>query len=974
MGAPLRRARAQRRIGLGLACAALAGLAVVLWRGDVDSPGTATWISVVSALVSAFAFVADLLNGPDDRDPLDGAGRGPRAADALAEAVRSQWDAEAQLRRLQDPEPLCVRWSRVGPPLADHPGNVHRGRPVPPPRDGDQQLDRVVEAFAAVPSRRLVVLGGPGAGKSILAVQFVLGMLAARRRGGPVPVFFPLAGWNPQALTLRAWLAERLSAEYPALAASDGDSVLAHGLLRAGLVLPVLDGFDELPPPVQGEAMRRLNGELDERLPVLLTCRTTAWTRAVEAGDVLTAAEVVELRRLDFGTARHYLERTARPDGRGSTSWTPVLEAPPGPLTEVLGTPLMVALARTVYGDTSRDPAELLDAARFPTAESIEEHLLDAFVPAAFGDAPGSTWRPDAAHRWLRRLARDLDGGDPGRHRDGGRHGPDRDGQDRRRGTWRLAWWELPDAMPKALRVIGPALLALLATAALLVPLAWFGNGVVGEWDSSLSMVLHLTGVLVGLCCGFARLLPGTADTPQGPRRLARMAVTLTAIAAPLAAVCGLLAPPLFGLRLGDAVTPRPIWFFNGCAFGLILSMLFAVAGLPRRPPPLGLPWAGSASGPGAVRALAAGLTFAVPVLLVVRLVVPATICFVAGLLLFLAGQRHGERAAAPFTGPAAVLRGFGTGLLRGFLVCSLIGVSVSAVVGGVVGAFAAYEVRSAPSLTDGQRVGGWYVRESPDGIRTVDSAKPYAGELLPRGPHLKPLAVPRRSRIAHNGRTPHPFHQPVRIRMEHGGPVLHAAGRPPADAWNVVTELPHDVRLWLAYRSAPSVIGDVVVPLAEFGVLIGAIGGCASGVYRALSTPSDTLRAAGPQSTLRTDRAATAARSAIAAVLAGGVCLALIRLVGNGGALGTMHTELWVPLGTSALALSAWGRLGAARIWLAVTGRAPWRLMAFLEEAHRRGVLRQSGAHYEFRHLRLQQRLAGAADDDERRVPAPVA
>ncbi|WP_424890564.1 NACHT domain-containing protein [Streptomyces sp. XH2] len=954
----------QRRVGLGLACAALVTLAVVLWRGDVESTGTATWISVVSAVVSAFAFVADLLNGLGDGDPPDPADRRRHAADALAEAVRSQWAAEAQLRRLQDPEPLSVRWSRVGPPLADHQGNIHRRLP-PPPRDGDQQLGRVVQAFAAVPSRRLVVLGGPGAGKSILAVQFVLGMLTTRQPGGPVPVLFPLAGWNPQALTLRAWLAERLAAEYRTLAARSGDGTLARDLLDAGLVLPVLDGFDELPRPAHGEAMRRLNAELDERLPVLLTCRTTAWTRAVQAGDVLTAAEVVELRRLDFGTARTYLERTARPDGRGSTSWTPVLQASPGPLTEVLGTPLMVAMARTVYGDTSRDPAELLDAARFPTAESIEEHLLDAFVPAAFGDAPGSTWRPDAAHRWLRRLARDLDGPAPDRHAP--------DGRPRRRGTWRLAWWELPDAMPRALRVTGPALTALLATAALLVPLAWYGKGIVGNWDSPLSMVLHFTGIFAGLCCGFACLLPARADTPQGPRRLARMAVTLIAVAAPLAVVAGLLAPPLFGLRLGDAITPRPVWFFNGCAFGLILSMLFAVAGLPRHPPPLGLPWAGSASGLGTVRALAIGLAVAGPVLLTVRLVVPAVTCLAAGLLLFLAGLRHAERATTQFTGPAAVLRGFGTGLLRGFLVCSLIGVAASAVVGGIVGVCAAYEVRSAPALGNGQRIDGWYVRVAAGGIRTVESRKPYAGELLPRGPRIMPLAVPRHGGIAYNGRTPEPFHQPVRIRMEHSGPVLITAGRPRADAWNVVSELPPGVRLWLAYRSTPAVIADVVVPLAEFGVLIGAIGGCASGVYRALSTPSDTLRAAGPQSTLRTDRAATKARSAIAAVLAGGVCLALIPVVGNGGALGTMHTELWVPLGTSSLALSAWGRLGTARIWLAVTGRAPWRLMAFLEEAHRRGVLRQSGAHYEFRHLRLQQRLAGAAEDERRAAPAPV-
>lgn len=36
-----------------------------------------------------------------------------------------------------------------------------------------------------------------------------------------------------------------------------------------------------------------------------------------------------------------------------------------------------------------------------------------------------------------------------------------------------------------------------------------------------------------------------------------------------------------------------------------------------------------------------------------------------------------------------------------------------------------------------------------------------------------------------------------------------------------------------------------------------------------------------------------------------------------------------------------------------------PLRLMAFLDDAHRRGLLRASGPAYEFRHVRLQERLA---------------
>jgi hypothetical protein len=56
--------------------------------------------------------------------------------------------------------------------------------------------------------------------------------------------------------------------------------------------------------------------------------------------------------------------------------------------------------------------------------------------------------------------------------------------------------------------------------------------------------------------------------------------------------------------------------------------------------------------------------------------------------------------------------------------------------------------------------------------------------------------------------------------------------------------------------------------------------------------------------------------------------------------------------------AASAWFTL--SRCWFAARGSLPWQLMAFLEDAHRRGVLRQMGGVYQFRHLRLQDHLAG--------------
>jgi hypothetical protein len=44
----------------------------------------------------------------------------------------------------------------------------------------------------------------------------------------------------------------------------------------------------------------------------------------------------------------------------------------------------------------------------------------------------------------------------------------------------------------------------------------------------------------------------------------------------------------------------------------------------------------------------------------------------------------------------------------------------------------------------------------------------------------------------------------------------------------------------------------------------------------------------------------------------------------------------------------------------LAVAWRTPWRLLRFLEDARQRDVLRTVGPVYQFRHARLQDRLAG--------------
>ncbi|MET9119753.1 NACHT domain-containing protein [Streptomyces sp. NPDC004528] len=956
-----RSARLRRRAAFGVCAAALVALVGAV-HDSRDENSAGVFVSLIAAVVSVAAFLADALrDGTDTPGPAGDVRR--RAADALAEAVREQWAAEARLRRLHDPGPLDVRWAPADRRLADHPENIRPGTPVPAPRDGGHRLEGIVGAFASLPRHRLVALGGPGSGKSVLAVRFTLGLLAVREPGGPVPVIFPLSGWDPTRTGLRDWLADRLAADYRSLAApSDGRHSLGRALVDTGLVLPVLDGFDELPRAAYADAVRRINSELDDELPLLLTSRPAAWASAVGAGDVLTAAEVVQLLPLDSGRAGSYLERTARPRGldgdHRETVWTPVLgrlEHEPLPLNAVLTVPLMVALARTVYSDTSRDPAELLDTARFPTAGDIEEHLLDAFVPSAFAD--GGPRRAAEARRRLGQLAKELE----------------------RRGTGRLAWWELESALPGVVRAYATGLLAILAACALLPALALArpsGHG--PAVPDSGSVVAGLLGETLGYAFGVAFLLPARPE-PPGPRGpLLRQLVVTTAAATVLWVGVALTDDLRFGFRFG-AVTDGPLPdLFGGFLFAMLLTLFFGVAGLPRHPVPLNLPWTGRHWGRAAVlmsgatlSACSVGLAGA---LLLGVAVTPGTalagtVCAVSGCALLIGGTRRALRDSSPRRG-GRIAHDFMAGLVRGMAATLLVG-TVASSVAGAAAVTATVLTSSSREDLDGRRVGHWRFHER-DGVRTASTDHRLTGTLLVPAPGALPVAYPAGTEPPHCGipllpaRTCATFTSRHTVFESRSGAVtvrLTTADAPGRVAYaaNLRSVLPERGRAWLTDGPPSALFARCLPPMVAAGVLIGMVGGCVCGVYRALSAPSEVLRAPGPRGTLRADRTASLVRGGIAALLTAVVCLPVVLLSGDWGGLVDAAAQMWIPVGATPLALSAWGRFMITRGWLAVTGRTPWRLMRFLDEAHRRGVLRQSGAYYEFRHQRLQRRLAGS-------------
>ncbi|WP_437036298.1 NACHT domain-containing protein [Streptomyces sp. enrichment culture] len=273
----------------------------------------------------------------------------------------------------------------------------------------------IAEFFRAIRPGRLVIGGAPGSGKTVLALELTLSLAADRTDSDPVPVRIPMAQWDTShALPelLEKHLTQAL--EWPA--------EMARRLVSHGMVLPVLDGLDEMDPPLADgspdpdaprakAAIQYLNAYQRglEAAPLVLTSRLEHF-EALLAREPLVDAALVVVTPVASEPALTYLRDRCRDQPR----WQPLLDhlaAHPSCLhARTLSTPWRLGLTATVYRYHG-DPAELLT---LNDSGSLDRHLLARYIPAAVepmaGDPSPPRYEPTQVHRWLHHLTGHLAG------------------------------------------------------------------------------------------------------------------------------------------------------------------------------------------------------------------------------------------------------------------------------------------------------------------------------------------------------------------------------------------------------------------------------------------------------------------------------------------------------------------------------------------------------------------------------------
>ncbi|MGH3550060.1 MAG: hypothetical protein ACRDQU_18510 [Pseudonocardiaceae bacterium] len=543
----------------------------VLTARNRDSAGTLVQTLVT---VQTFAFTIAALLWKWGRPARTGRLTLKDAADQLAEQVRRLWEREAAARRLTSaPVPVRWRWSPqqitgTVTDVASGPGTL-RFAPLPGIKPVKQRklmsgaLKDLLGVYGGLGSGRLVILGGPGSGKSGAAILLLLDALKHRASTGtpeeqaqvPVPVYFTAHGWDPNSERLTDWLSGRLLRNNDFLRAPEYGSDAAVRLIEGGYVAVILDGLDELPEELRPVALRALDTQATFRI-VLLT-RSEEMVAAVRK-DHLQGAAAIELLPVGPKQAADYLASCqVQPLSR---SWqdliTQLTKDSDSIVAQALDNPLMLTLVRDIYGHGDQ-VNELSDNRRFPSREAIEDHLLDQVLPTAYAHHPGQPvpqYTADQAQRWLGYLARCMN----------------HDGN-----TRNLTWWQISRWAPE-----WPRSLAIVVVLDLVFGLAF------GPIGGLTTMVLGLVaGLSYALMFGLGLAVMRTPRPPQqlgwsgSKENTARIRAALAAglvIGLAFGFKNGLKDVPKHGLRYGLVDGTRYgllIWFLVGLGFVLVTDL-----------------------------------------------------------------------------------------------------------------------------------------------------------------------------------------------------------------------------------------------------------------------------------------------------------------------------------------------------------------------------------------------------------------
>jgi energy-coupling factor transporter ATP-binding protein EcfA2 len=275
-----------------------------------------------------------------------------------------------------------------------------------------EAVEVINQAFAE--KGRLLIVGNPGAGKTVLLLKLAVGLLdkidLAKKEA--FPVIFNLASWSTSYESFEDWLKASLESDY------DLKKDFAATLLHQERIIFLLDGLDELArnddeelaAETRGQCLQSLNQYLSRGKKVVICCRRDEFVRLQKVpGHVAPVAVKVAVCDLTKDQIEHALLEAQHKivDRTSASHISEFIKLERGKvLLNVLRTPFYFTTALEVF-----EP--VLDYNQIPNdADALKKYLLDEFVETKLRSDRTrnlNKFKPDKTKKWLKWLGKELE-------------------------------------------------------------------------------------------------------------------------------------------------------------------------------------------------------------------------------------------------------------------------------------------------------------------------------------------------------------------------------------------------------------------------------------------------------------------------------------------------------------------------------------------------------------------------------------
>lgn len=302
-------------------------------------------------------------------------------ADWIAGLLEQQLPHLARLRLGLEPKPIAVQkpWDLV----------LYQSKNDYQPLPHDAPISMVFKDL----SEAMLILGKPGAGKTILLLELARDLLveAEQDLGMPIPVVFHLSTWAEHRGKLAEWLVDELNKRY------DVPRRLGKEWADKGQILPLLDGLDEMKESYRSHCIDVINEFRREQgqVPIAVCCRIAEYeTLPVR----LKFSGAVAIQPLTRNQVHDYLLQLSDK----ATGLRSALIAD-DTLWDLLDTPLMLAVATIAYGGK-----EFEEVGKTLTLENRKRQLFAAYVDEMFqrpgrakSDYKGVSYAKEQTIAWI---------------------------------------------------------------------------------------------------------------------------------------------------------------------------------------------------------------------------------------------------------------------------------------------------------------------------------------------------------------------------------------------------------------------------------------------------------------------------------------------------------------------------------------------------------------------------------------------